>query len=94
MLTTELWIGLVLGAAIAVFAMWLRSKGIVVKWYEYLIGALAVLLGMATPFHYFGSLAEYEPTAGWMGSAIFAGLAIILAAVVWQLVWRRHRAAA
>lgn len=88
-----LYTGMIIGAAIVVLIMWLRSKDIAVKWYEYLMGALAILLAIATVDHYFGSLAGYESTAAWFGALIFGISAIIFAAVAFQLVWRRHRAA-
>ena len=41
-------IALVAGVAVAVLVMWLRSRDMVVKWYEWLIGAIGLLLLMFT----------------------------------------------
>ena len=87
------WIGLIVGAGAGVLAMWLVQKNLGIKWYEWLMGGLTVILLILAVQHYIGSLNEYEPTAGWMGALMYGGVAIILGAVAFQLVWRRHRAA-
>lgn len=87
------WMGLIVGAGAGVFAMWLAQKKLGIRWYEWLMGGLATLLLILAVQHYSGSLTEYEPTAAWMGALIYGGLAIILGAVAWQLIWRRHRTA-
>ena len=86
------FIGMLWGGAIAVFVMWAVNKGIKFTWYEWLMGALALVFTMSAVQHYAGSLNEYEPTAGWMGALIFGVIAIILYAVTFQLVWRRNKA--
>ena len=85
-------VGILIGGAAIALVMWLNGKGITIKWYEYLMGALAIGLAMAAVAHYVGSLAEFEPTAGWIGVLIFGLTALILGGVTWQLVWRRNRA--
>ncbi len=87
-----IWIGIVIGGAAIAVVMWLRNKGITVRWYEYLMGALAVVLVMAAANHYIGSLNEFEPTAAWIGALIFGLTGLILGAVAWQLISRRQRA--
>ena len=85
-------IGLIAGAAVLGIVLWLRGKAISVKWYEWLIGALGLVLLLFTIQNFAGSLAELESTAAWM-FLLIAGLpAIILLAVAWQLVARRQRA--
>ena len=87
------FLGMLLGASIALLVVWLRNRGISVKWYEWLMGAVALLLAMLSVQHYVGStFIESEPTAAWMGTLVFGGIAVILLAVAWQLVARRQRA--
>lgn len=86
------WMGLMVGAGAGVFAMWLAQKKLGIRWYEWLMGGLAVILLILAVQHYFGSLTEYEPTAGWIGALMYGGLGIFLAAVAWQFIWRRSRA--
>ena len=90
-----LWliIGLVIGGGLLWLVPWLRNRNIVVKWYEWLMGAVGALLLLAAVQHYIGSLSERYPTAGWMGMLSFGLPALILLAVAWQLVLRRQRAA-
>ena len=87
------FIGMLWAGAIAALVAWLIFKKVSVKWYEWLLGALALLFAMMTVQHYFGSLNELEPTSAWMGALIFGVIAVILAAVTFQLVWRHNRAA-
>lgn len=87
-----IWIGILIGGAAIALVMWLNGKGITIKWYEYLMGALAIGSAMAAVAHYAGSLAEFEPTAGWIGALIFGLSAFVLGGVAWQLVSRRNRA--
>ena len=86
------WIGLIWGTAIGVGAMWLAKKGFGIKWYEWLMGAISLLLITVTVQHYFGSLNEFEPKAAWMGSLILGLAAVVIAALAFQLVWRRNKA--
>ena len=84
-------IGLIAGAAVLGLILWLQSKDITVKWYEWLIGALGLVLLLFTIQNFFGSLAELESTAANM-FLLVAGLpALVLLAVAWQLIARRQR---
>lgn len=91
-----LWliIGLVAGAALLALILWLRNRNIKVTWYEWLIGAIGLLLLLFTIQNFAGSFAEFEPTAAWMFLPVTGLPALILLAVAWQLAWRRHRAKA
>jgi uncharacterized membrane protein YeaQ/YmgE (transglycosylase-associated protein family) len=84
-------IGLIAGAAILGLVVWMRSKGVVVKWYEGLIGALGLVLLLFTIQNFAGSLAELESTAANMFLLVTGLPAIILLAVSWRLVARRQR---
>ena len=49
------WIGMLTAGAIAAFVMWAVNKGIKFTWYEWLMGALAILFSMMAVQHYIGS---------------------------------------
>jgi hypothetical protein len=85
-------IGLVAGAAVLGLILWLRGKDVSVKWYEWLIGAIGLLLLLFTIQNFAGSLAELESTAANMFLLVTGLPAIILLAVSWQLIARRQRA--
>jgi hypothetical protein len=86
-----MWLGLGLGLIFGIGAMWVIQKSIIVKWYEWVLLALAFLSVYGGIAHYVGSINEYEPTAGLYGLLLFSGIAIILLAVSFQLIWRRNR---
>lgn len=86
------WIGLFWGIAIGLGAMFVVHKGIAVKWYEWVLGGIALLLLTITVQHYFGSMNEYEPTAAWMGVLVLGILTLLFAGVTFQLVWRHNKA--
>lgn len=56
-------IGLVIGAGLLALVPWLRSRRIVVTWYEWLIGAIGLLLLLFTIHDFFASFAEHEEYA-------------------------------
>ena len=85
-------IGIGIGVGMLALVLWLRSRNIKVTWYEWLVGALGLVLLLYTIQNVVGFITEIEPTATWM-VALVAGLpAIILLAISWQLVARRQRA--
>ena len=86
-------IALVIGAGLLALVLWLRSRKIVVKWYEWLIGALGLLLLLFMIQNIAGSIAEMEITAAWQFLWLIGLPAIILLALAWWLPWRRHRRA-
>ncbi len=85
-------IGLIAGAAVLGLVLWMRGRDISVKWYDWLIGAIGLLLLLFTIQNFAGSLAELESTAANMFLLVSGLPAIILLAVAWQLVARRQRA--
>ncbi len=86
-------IGLIAGAAVLGLVLWMRGKDVSVKWYEWLVGAIGLMLLLFTIQNYAGSLAELESTAANMFLLVSGLPAVILLAVSWQLVARRQRAA-
>ncbi len=85
-------IGLVAGAAVLGLVLWMRNMDVSVKWYEWLIGALGLVLLLFTIQNFTGSLVELESTAANMFLLVSGLPAIILLAVAWQLIVRRQRA--
>ena len=85
-------IGLVIGAAVLALALFLRGRNISMTWYEWLIGAVGLLLLLFTVQNFFGSLAELEPTAANLFLLVTGLPALVLMAVTWQLIARRQRA--
>jgi hypothetical protein len=85
------FLGLVAGAGLAIFIVWLTRRKIVLKWYEWLIGTLATISLFATVQHYFASVRENEPKAAWMGALMFGLIFLVLAGLDWQLVSRRQK---
>ncbi len=82
----------VLGAAMVGLVLWVRNRDIAIKWYDWLIGALGVVLVLASVQHLFGSIREDYLQSGLLGLVAFALPGLILLAVAWQLIARRQRA--
>ena len=88
-----LWIpiSLIVGAGLVVMVLWLRSRDIKVTWYEWLIGAIGLLLLLFTIQNFVTAFAELESAAAWMFLLVLGLPALILLVVAWLLVWRRQR---
>jgi uncharacterized membrane protein len=86
-----LLIGLVLGAALIALILWISSKKIAVKWYEWLIGILGLLLLLLMIQNITGSIREMEIIAAWQFLWLIGVPALILLVLAYWLPWRRHR---
>jgi len=65
----------------------------VVRWYDYLIGVVGLLLLLLAIQHLAGSIViEKYTTAGWLGALMFGVPAIILLLIPYFLATRRSRA--
>ncbi len=84
-------IGLVIGAGLLALALWLHSRRIVVKWYEWLIGAIGLGLLLFTIQNFVASFAEYEEFAAWTFFWVFGLPSVILLGLACLLPWLRHR---
>ena len=86
-------VGLVVGAAVLALVLWLRSRAIVVKWYEWLIGAIGLLLLLFIIFAISSALNTVaEPATSLWFMLLLIGLpALILMVIAGSLAWRRHR---
>ena len=85
-------IAFILGAGLVALVVWLRSSSVQVKWFEWLIGIIGLLLLIFTIQNFAGSFAEFNRTAAWLFLPITGLPALILLAVSWQLIARRQRA--
>ena len=83
--------GLVLGV-VGMLLFQVVRRGVVISWYEWLIGAIGVVLLYLGVWHFFGSMRELESQAGWLGLAVIALPGIILLVVAWRLARRRQQA--
>ena len=83
--------GLVVGAGLIALIMWLSSRKIVVKWYEWIIGAIGLGLLLYMIQNIIGSVREMETTAAWHFLWMIGLPAIILLALALWLPWRRHK---
>jgi hypothetical protein len=82
-------IGMVVGAALMWLVFWLMQKEIVVKWYEWLLGALGFMMLVWTVHDFFGSMAEYNEAAGRIFLWLLGTPALILLALAIFLPWWR-----
>ncbi|MBI4789193.1 MAG: dehalogenase [Chloroflexi bacterium] len=88
-----LWliIGLIVGVGGWWLVSWAGKKKLGVKWYEWLLTALAVGFALLAIQNFQASLAELEPGAAGILLALFGIPAVILEAIAAFLVWRRQK---
>lgn len=86
--------GLIVGTGVLALVVWLRNNNIALKWYEWVIGVIGLLLLLFTVQNYFASVFEGEPVAAnWF--LLVTGLpSLVLVAIAAALIWRRQRVAA
>ncbi len=84
---------LVVGVAVGAAISWLLSRKIKVTWYEWLIGAIGVLLLLFGIQNFIGSLAEVRTVAAYSFLGFFTLPAIILLALAARLIWSHQRSA-
>ena len=86
-------VGIVLGAGLLLLVLWLRSRGVKLTWYEWLLGLLGFALMLFTLENYQASLRELEPTAPGMFLIVFGIPALVFILLAAFLVWfRQYRA--
>ena len=87
-------VALIVGAGVAVLAMWMRNKGVAIKWYDWVIGIVGFLTLLFAMQNFFASGIEGEPAAA-SNYLLIVGLpSLVLLVVAGSLIWRRHSAAA
>lgn len=87
-------IGIFIGAIMLSLIQWMRNKNISGTWYEWVLGFIGIVLLLFTVQNFFGSFAEVEPKAAYMFLLVTGLPSIILLAVTWQLMIRRHKTSA
>jgi uncharacterized membrane protein len=80
------------GAAVVALIVWLLKQNIKLRWYEWLMGALAIILAVAAIQHYSGSMQENIPQAANLGVMMFGIPAVVLAVVTGLTAWRHNQA--
>lgn len=88
---------MLLGICIGASGLWAYNRiialGAGVKWFDWLMTALAVFLLGFMLQNFFMSFAEHQPRAAWM-FVIFLGVPIaLLCAFVWRNITKRIKAA-
>jgi hypothetical protein len=84
-------IGLAVGAALMWLVLWLQSKEITIRWYEWLLAGLGFVLLIWAVNDYFGSIAEHNQSAAGVILGLLGTPAIILLGMAVFLAWRRIR---
>ncbi|AII58508.1 dehalogenase [Dehalococcoides mccartyi] len=80
------FIGLAVGTVFALSVYWLIKQNKQITWWQWLIAVLATLALFAAVQHFYGSLAENDTKAAWVGMGIFGIIAVILGVVDWRLI--------
>ncbi len=88
-----LLLGIVIGAGLLLLILWLRIRGISLKWYEYLLGFIGLVLLIFTLQNYEASVAELEPIAPTMFLLVFGIPGLIFLLITAFLVWFRWQRA-
>lgn len=87
-------IGLIIGASLLTLVLWVRSRKIAVKRYDWLVGASGLGLLLFAIQNFTASFAEHEGVAAWNFLWMFGAPALILLAVFFLLLWYRRSSAA
>lgn len=92
-LDTLIWfiIGGLLVAGIAFLINVIRKNNVSVRWYEWLIGILGMVLFLFTIQNFYTAFEELAPKAAWMFLLVTGLPSLILMAISWQLVARRQK---
>jgi ABC-type uncharacterized transport system fused permease/ATPase subunit len=87
-----LTIGLVVGAALVILALWLSRLRIVLKPYDWLVGAFGLGLLLFTIQNVSASIAEHETNPALNFARIFGIPAAVLLLIFIAIIWYRRRA--
>ncbi|MCL2474686.1 MAG: dehalogenase [Chloroflexi bacterium] len=82
-------IGIIVGCALAALLWFLNKNNFSLKWYEWVIGAVGLLLLLWTIQNFVGSFAEWEPRAAWAFMLVVGLPALILLTLAGVLAFRR-----
>ncbi len=84
-------IGLVLGILLLTLVLWLNGRKIVIRWYEWLLGALGAVLLLWAVNDYFASVAERNEYQGLMLLWMLGVPGLLLLGLAVFLPWWRRR---
>lgn len=84
-------IGLIAGFGLLWLISTMKTQNITLKWYEWLIGIIALALLFFTIQNFTGSFTELESKAAYMFLLVTGLPSLILFAIVWQLAARRAK---
>ena len=89
-----LFAGIILGILVVLLVFWLRSRKINVRWYEWLLALVGLVLLLFAYQNYSASKIEYETVASGLLFLIFGlpGLLLLIIAVL-RVWWREFRKA-
>ena len=73
-------VGFILGGGVVYLWMMLKAKSVQMRWYEWLMAVLGVLIFLLMGQTFIASLGEDQPQAAWM-SLIFMGIPFLLLVV-------------
>jgi len=85
-------ISFALGIGITLLIQLIRRNNIVVRWYEWLLGVIGLLLLLFTIQNFYTAFGEFSSKAGWIFLATTGVASFILLALAFQLPNIRHRA--
>jgi len=85
--------GTLAGLGLLALVMWLRSRGIAIRWYEWLIGLVGLLLLVLAIQNFYIYLEASKPRPAWMFMLTIGLPGFVMLAVSSLLVWRRNRIA-
>ncbi|AAW40372.1 hypothetical protein [Dehalococcoides mccartyi] len=86
-----LLLGILLGIIALGLVWWSKKSNTSLQWYDWVIGLAGLAMLLFTVQNYFASVAEGEPKASYMFLLVTGLPAVILLAVVWQLLARRAK---
>ncbi|WP_324665614.1 dehalogenase [Dehalococcoides mccartyi] len=86
-----LLLGILLGIIALGLVWWSKKSNTSLQWYDWVIGLAGLSMLLFTVQNYFASVAEGEPQASYMFLLVTGLPAVILLAVVWQLLARRAK---
>ena len=84
-------VSVIVALAVGALVVWLIKSGVSVRWWEWLMGVIGVILIIVTLQHVFATFVENQPAALWPGVLTFGVPAIILLAIAGQFIARRQR---
>jgi len=84
-----IFVAIVLAILAAAFVFYVKNKGITVRWYEWILGALGIALLYFAILNFNGGLFEETTRAAWLYLIVMGIPALVLLAVPALLIIRR-----